>query len=58
MLLAASFAGAQDTARIEFTLPFDKALAKAKAENKLIFLKPVYGGVDAVGAKDYCSGSW
>jgi len=49
---------AQDTSRIQFTLPFEKALAKAKTEKKLLFLKPIYGGVDAIGAKDYCRGSW
>ena len=49
---------AQDNSRIQFTLPFEKALAKAKAENKLLFLKPIYGGVDEIGAKDYCRGSW
>ncbi len=58
VLCLAATAGAQETDRIEFTLPFEKALAKAKAENKLLFLKPIYGGVDAIGAKDYCSGSW
>ena len=49
---------AQDTARIQFTLPFEQALAKAKADKKLLFMKPIYGGVDEIGAKDYCRGSW
>ena len=48
---------AGDTRRIEF-LPFDEALAKAKAEKRLLFLKPIYGGVDEEGARDYRCGSW
>ena len=48
---------AGDTRCIEF-LPFDKALAKAKAEKRLLFLKPIYGGVDEDGARDYRCGSW
>jgi len=43
VLCLAAAAGAQETDRIEFTLPFEKALAKAKAENKLLFLKSIYG---------------
>ena len=44
--------------RIHFTLPFKKAMAKAKAENRLLFLKPIYGGVDEIGARDYRAGNW
>ena len=44
--------------KIDFILPFEKALAKAKKEKRLLFLKPIYGGVDKEGAKDYRCGSW
>ncbi len=47
-----------DLLKIDFTLPFSKALAKAKAENRMIFLKPIYGGMDAEGYRDYRCGSW
>lgn len=47
-----------DPSHVEFTLPFADALAKAKAENRLLFVKPVYGGVDGEGARDYRCGSW
>ena len=47
-----------DDRHIQFTLPYADAVAKAKAENRLLFLKPIYGGVDAAGAKDYRCGSW
>lgn len=47
-----------DPRHIKFTLPFEKALAKAKAENRLLFLKPIYGGVNEEGARDYRCGSW
>ena len=47
-----------DPQRIHFTLPFKKAMAKAKAENRLLFLKPIYGGVDEIGARDYRAGNW
>jgi len=47
-----------DNRKIEFVRPFEKALARAKAENRLVFLKPVYGGVDAEGERDYRCGSW
>ena len=57
-LILMTAAAAQDRRRVDFTLPFEKALAKAKAEKKLLFLKPIYGGVDEIGAKDYCRGSW
>ena len=47
-----------DTNKIRFTLPFKRALAKAKKENRLLFVKPIFGGVDEEGAKDYRCGSW
>jgi len=47
-----------DLLKIDFTLPFSKALAKAKAENRMLFLKPIYGGMDAEGYRDYRCGSW
>ena len=51
-------AGSGDPRRINFTLPFKKAMAKAKAENRLLFLNPIYGGVDKIGARDYRAGNW
>lgn len=47
-----------DARRITFEPTFADALAKAKREKRLLFLKPIYGGVDAEGAKDYRCGSW
>ena len=47
-----------DPRRINFTLPLKKAMAKAKAENRMLFLKPIYGGVDEIGARDYRAGNW
>ena len=47
-----------DVRPIQFTLPFEVALKKAKAENRLILLKPIYGGVDQLGERDYRCGSW
>ncbi len=47
-----------DLRRINFTLPFKKAMAKAKAENRMVFLKPIYGGMDKIGARDYRAGNW
>ena len=47
-----------DPAKADFTLDFEEALAKAEAENKLLLIKPIYGGVDALGKKDYRCGSW
>ena len=47
-----------DPRRINFTLPFKKAMAKAKAENRMLFLKPIYGSVDEIGARDYRAGNW
>ncbi len=58
LILSATLATAEDKSRVEFTLPFEKALVKAQAEGKLLFIKPIYGGVDALGAKDYCRGRW
>ncbi len=62
LVSAASAGGASlhggDPRHIEFVRPFTKALEKAKAERRLIFLKPIYGGVDAAGAKDYRRGNW
>ena len=55
---AGAKAPAGDPLKVNFTLPFKEALAKAKKENRLIFLKPIYGGVDPAGAKDYRCGSW
>ena len=49
---------AGDTRRIEFMLPFERALEIASDENRLIFLKPIYGGVDEAGYADYRCGSW
>lgn len=49
---------AGDSLHVDFTLPFEKALKKAKKENRLLFLKPIYGGVDEEGANDYRCGSW
>ena len=47
-----------DTRRIDFTPAFTDALAEAKASAKPMFLKPIYGGVDKLGARDYRCGSW
>ena len=46
-----------DTRHVEF-LPFAEALARAQDEGRLLFLKPVYGGVDDAGAADYRCGTW
>ena len=57
--LAASLpAQGGDPVKADFTLDFDQALAKAKSENRLLLLKPIYGGVDALGRQDYRCGSW
>ena len=62
LVSAASAGGASldggDPRHIDFIRPFTNALKKAKAERRLIFLKPIYGGVDAAGAKDYRCGNW
>ena len=47
-----------DVRSIRFTLPFDEALKRAKADQRLILLKPIYGGVDQLGERDYRCGSW
>jgi len=47
-----------DTLRVEFVLPYEKAVERARAENRLVYLKPIYGGVDAAGYEDYRCGSW
>ena len=49
---------AGDSRRVHFTLPYKKALARSQAANRVLFLKPIYGGVDSEGAKDYRCGSW
>ena len=47
-----------DQRKVPFVLPFKAAFAKAKAENRLLFIKPIYGGLDQAGADDYRCGSW
>jgi len=54
----ASPPNAGDTRKIDFVLPFEKALQKAREEKRLLFVKPIYGGVDQQGAEDYRCGSW
>jgi len=54
----APVANGGDTRRVHFVLPFKEALAKAKREKRLLFVKPIYGGVNEEGAKDYRCGSW
>jgi len=56
--VAAEVANEGDVRSIRFVLPFEKALATAKREKRLIFLKPIYGGVDQLGAKEYRCGNW
>ena len=56
--VAKDVANEGDVRSIEFVLPFKKALAIAKKEKRLIFLKPIYGGVDQLGAKEYRCGNW
>lgn len=51
-------AGDGDTRRIDFVRPFPVAQKQAQAENRLLFVKPVYGGVDQLGAADYRCGRW
>ena len=48
----------QDNTKIRFVRPFAKAFAEAKEKNRMIFLKPIYGGLDAEGAEDYRCGRW
>ena len=47
-----------DPRLVEFVVPFERALEIAKEENRLLFLKPIYGGVDEAGYRDYRCGSW
>jgi len=46
-----------DTRQVEFVLPVQKAAEQATAL-KLLFLKPIYGGVSQEGYRDYRAGSW
>ncbi len=57
---AATFAHADpgDPRKIDFTLPARDAFDQAVAENRLLFIKPIYGGVDQAGYADYRAGSW
>ena len=50
--------GPYDTRHVVFERDLDKVFSQAKAEKKLVFFKPVFGGVDAEGAKDYREGCW
>lgn len=43
---------------VRFVRPVATAVARAKAERRLLFVKPVYGGMDADGADSYCHGQW
>ena len=47
-----------DSRHIPFVSPFEEAQAQAVEQQRLLFLKPVYGGVDQRGAEDYRCGSW
>jgi len=47
-----------DSRRIRFVLPVKTARAQAKQQRRLLFVKPIYGGVDRAGYKDYRCGSW
>jgi len=49
---------AGDTRRVEFVLPFERALEIAKEENRLLFVKPILGGVSEAGYRDCRCGSW
>ncbi len=51
-------AGDGDTRGIDFVRPFPVAQKQAQAENRLLFVKPIYGGVDQLGAADYRCGRW
>lgn len=50
--------GPYDHRHVQFERDLDRVFKKAKSEHKLVFFKPVYGGVDAEGAKDYHEGCW
>ena len=47
-----------DLLRIQFTTSFLKAMATAKSEKRLVLLKPIFGGVDSAGIRDYRMGAW
>ena len=47
-----------DPRAVEFVLPVSRALEQARHENRLLFIKPVYGGMDREGALNYCRGTW
>ncbi len=53
-----AMAGDGDSRRIDFVRPFPVAQKQAQAENRLLFVKPIYGGVDQLGAADYRCGRW
>ena len=50
--------GPYDHRHVTFERDLDRVFVRAKEENKLVFFKPIYGGVDAEGAKDYREGCW
>ena len=58
VLTSAGLADPGDPRHIEFTLPADAAFKLARDENRLLFLKPIYGGVNQTGYADYRAGSW
>ena len=47
-----------DPTVVDFLRPVAAARARAEREHRLLFLKPVYGGMDEAGAQSYCRGSW
>ena len=53
-----SSAGDGDPRGIDFVRPFPVAQKRALAENRLLFVKPIYGGVDQLGAANYRCGRW
>ena len=53
-----SIASAGDSRHVSFELPFEQALEHSRSENRMLFLKPVYGGMDRAGAEDYREGQW
>ena len=54
---ATSHSGGDDRV-VRFEHPVTAALERAQKERRLLFLKPVYGGVDELGARSYCEGTW
>ena len=56
--LVAPEAAAGDPRHVAFVQPFEQALARSRSENRMLFLKPVYGGMDREGAEDYRTGQW